>query len=767
MKLKFPRKYTIPGRWPALALLLTAMLHLVMAVALPKTGFTDALNMAYLLIMPGWLVQAITGWRADGRAKILAQIPAFSVAYLMIAGFLANVVGDIFRISQPLGAPGIIWIVELPVIVLAAILAHRIKDQAYIWRKPRLRPRFTRWLLPATFPILAVMGTNLLNNQGPNTVIILMLAVISLYTLWLASLKHEPGEELYVLAIYGSALALLLMTSLRSWHITGYDINQEYQVFQLTKTSLHWSMAHLRDPYNACLSITILPTLFSQYLQLADEYIYKLVFQIIFAFMPVGLYLFSRQFVTKPLAFLAAFFFIAQVWFFQGMPTLIRQEFAIFFFIMLLGTIFERGLRQGVRIPLIMVYSLAMALSHYSTTYVAIAILTMAFTMYRLSLVQPFLKLARHIRRRPRLRNLPAVRRIRVWHIGLLISVALSWNLLITQTTGEVSRVLDNSSSNISAIFSAETLTGAFARLLSPEPKAVTITHYLTAGAIQFQKGRPGLDYYTAQEIGKLNLKLVSFTQAPAQFGPVVQQTAALGFKAVRLIANYAFIIIGVGVLYVSWRRGRRERGEYTFLGMAGFVLIALILIIPGALEEYNIERLYFQQLIIWAPASIIGGLACLRFIQAMRVKQTLLATLFILVLWFSSGAVFAYTGGPALISVTNYGEDYEKFYTHDQEVAAAQWLGSHYGSDTIFTSSVGRNKLWAYGNVKHDQIISETQPAVIDRNSYVFLTYINTMGQKGLFSENGSEYAYTYPRDFLNGQKDELYSNGVSAVYK
>ena len=72
--------------------------------------------------------------------------------------------------------------------------------------------------------------------------------------------------------------------------MTGHDIQQEYLVFQLTEFHGHWSMAYFNDPYNACLSITILPTELSRIIQVDSPYIFKLFFQMIFALCPVMAY---------------------------------------------------------------------------------------------------------------------------------------------------------------------------------------------------------------------------------------------------------------------------------------------------------------------------------------------------------------------------------------------------------------------------------------------------------------------------------------------
>ena len=63
------------------------------------------------------------------------------------------------------------------------------------------------------------------------------------------------------MTIYLLSLSLLLMTSLRGWFVTGHDIQREFRVFELASGQGVWNIESFPDAYNACLSVTILPTI--------------------------------------------------------------------------------------------------------------------------------------------------------------------------------------------------------------------------------------------------------------------------------------------------------------------------------------------------------------------------------------------------------------------------------------------------------------------------------------------------------------------------
>src|SRR4030042_369584 len=140
------------------------------------------------------------------------------------------------------------------------------------------------------FPVLSILGATTLNNGGSNYLTMIMIGGIVVYFFFLILFRKKLNHNVYPWGILMTSISLLLSYSLRSWHLTGGDISLEYYVFQLTKSLSHWSSFQFNDPYNTCLSITVLPTVLSNFLNISDEYIYKVIFPIIFSFSVVGLY---------------------------------------------------------------------------------------------------------------------------------------------------------------------------------------------------------------------------------------------------------------------------------------------------------------------------------------------------------------------------------------------------------------------------------------------------------------------------------------------
>ena len=174
-------------------------------------------------------------------------------------------------------------------------------------------------------------------------------------------------------------LACLFTTSLRSWYITGHDIEKEFYVFQLTNTHHIWNMAFYQDPYNACLSITILPTILTNLLPIQDMYVYKIIFQIIFAISSILVFYIIKNYTIPIFAFLSAFFYMSFPTFFNDMPMLNRQEIGFIFFGLVLYMMLLPELSLSIRKILFVIFAFSAAVSHYSTNFVLLGLITFVY----------------------------------------------------------------------------------------------------------------------------------------------------------------------------------------------------------------------------------------------------------------------------------------------------------------------------------------------------------------------------------------------------
>ncbi|HSV49570.1 MAG TPA: hypothetical protein VLH35_04575, partial [Candidatus Acidoferrales bacterium] len=303
-----------------------------------------AIGIAYLTFIPG--VIFIKLLRLDNLSTVESVVysAGFSIAFLMLSGLIINEFGPLFGITFPLSTlPLSLFINTL--ILLGAAGTHLRRNK----RKPAAETQgfsvSAPMLLLVLIPILSIVGAYYVDATGNNTILLVMiLAIAGIFT---AAVRLERSTKIYPFAIFIIALALLMHVSLISNYILPYggDSPVEMFVFQNTHQSAHWNATFMfasdeaYGRYNAMLSITVLPTIYSNMLGIDPTWVYKIIYPLIFALVPVALYALWQPYIGKKLGFIAAFVFVAQSTFFTEMLALNRQMIAELFFVLLLLTL--------------------------------------------------------------------------------------------------------------------------------------------------------------------------------------------------------------------------------------------------------------------------------------------------------------------------------------------------------------------------------------------------------------------------------------------
>ena len=346
-----PRRAPIGG-YLLLALgLLSPCLILVDATPFP---IRLAAGLFLMFVLPVLLVNAKISW--PGSVKLhesLLYSIGIVVLALILLGLALNQVLPVLGVDRPLD--------RLPVVVGLSLAVGGLA----VWRRDRWRvdsrssglwafaqrPRLPQiagrdqvlYLVGVTTVVGAVAGAVRLNNGGDGAVTLSVLVVAAVLIVLLFAWRDAVHESSIVVTIYLIALALLLMTSLRGWFVTGHDIQREFRVFELAAQSGIWRIDAFRDAYNACMSVTILPTLIERATGIPGLFVYKVVFQVLYALCPVIIYLLTRRAGTKAIALLAATYFVAFPTYFTDMPFLNRQEIAFLFMALALLVATDQG----------------------------------------------------------------------------------------------------------------------------------------------------------------------------------------------------------------------------------------------------------------------------------------------------------------------------------------------------------------------------------------------------------------------------------------
>ena len=331
----------------------------------------------YLTLVPGIvLLKVIDVHGLNSTEKFLFSI-GLSVALVMFLGLIINQIGISFGFSVGFYIPSLLLATNFVVSFLCILCYFLNRDMPWGERKLNFS---LLGVLTICLPVLAILGTALVNFSGNSVILLLMIGIIAL-TVLTYCVRDRTNWSLILFMI---TIALLLHTSLISNYIVGFDVHPAYHAFKNTQSGGRWTpivdKTDLTIPrVNQMLSTTIFPVTYSNVLNLGGSWIFKIVYPLVFALVPVGLYQLYQKYMKKKAAALAAFFMVANTTFFAEMPGLPTQMIAEFFLVLLLIVIFHEKINSTKKMVFFAIFSTGMVVSHYGTSYLFMFILLFAW----------------------------------------------------------------------------------------------------------------------------------------------------------------------------------------------------------------------------------------------------------------------------------------------------------------------------------------------------------------------------------------------------
>jgi uncharacterized membrane protein len=332
----------------------------------------QVLGFFYFTFLPGFVILKLLKLDEFDWVETVLFSVGLSIAFLMIAGLVVNEFSLLFGVSQPLSLVPLMIILN-SLILMGGVLVYFKSEDMKIWNsEPVEKSPFV--LLFLCLPILSIVGAMYVNAYGNNLLLLFMIIAISLLFIVGVLSKKRLSSKLYPFAVLMIVIAILYHSSLISNYIVsfGSDVTFEYFLFKTTEGNAHWSST-LPSSWgigygrlNAMLSITILPTVYANILNINSTWVFKMLYPLIFSFVPLGLYQVWQAYVGKKYAFTSAFLFMAQATFYTEMFGLNRQMISELFFVMLLIVILNKKMKSVNKTVCFMVFSFALVTSHYA-----------------------------------------------------------------------------------------------------------------------------------------------------------------------------------------------------------------------------------------------------------------------------------------------------------------------------------------------------------------------------------------------------------------
>ena len=769
------RNWTI---WASAGSVAAANFLAVSGYRVPFLG--PALGFWFLIIHPTYLLYTTDLW---GRSRVAERVGYSLTAvlfFLMLAGLGINMTLPLLGVQGPLGPIPIVVLGDALTVVLYFL--RRQYPAEFVWRAKirAIRPKEYRFLIGSGFCVaLAVLGANRLNNGAGDQLSLLALTGLVTILVLLMIWRRQLREEVICFVLYLLSLALLLMTSLRGWYVTGHDIQSEYRVFQLTASHDHWSISYFHNAYNACLSITILPTELSQILHVDDPYVYKLFFQLIFALCPVLIYEISRRYWSRTISIMSAIYFISFPTFFTDMPFLNRQEIAYLFVCVGILSITNADWDLRWRRFALIGASLGIEISHYSTMYLFLGMLIVAWaTRYFTGLHSGGRRLRKGAHQLDEKYWATMTCTLSISAIVIMATITLLWGGLATQTAGSV---VTDAKSGITGLFShskgvkaSDVSYGLLpTKLASPQ----TIISDFRNASLKERSGAAASIYVPASVVARYPTPVVNEASLPlTRVGSLVSDSGISAMTLNTVVRQAAAkgeqLFVGIGlIVFLVFRKYRRQiGGEYFCLCVGSTVMVAILTILPNLSVDYGVLRAFQEALILIAPVLVVGSLAIfqpLGKIWGLRAAKTVCIGLAVSTI----GLLPQLLGGyPAQLSLNNSGVYYDIYYTHPQEEAALGWLS---GKPGVLPTGVQAENLTdrftftALSDVSGQQVITDIYPSLVRKSSWLILGYSTVHSGLSIGSFSGISVTYKYPIGFLWNSKNLVYNNGGSEIYR
>jgi uncharacterized membrane protein len=766
--------------WPTLAgaaLVVIVNVSVIAGLRLPPFA-GPALGFCFLVVQPVCLLFATSLWERCSVAERVGFCLTSVLLLLMLGGVAADVVLPVLGLRRPLDPVPVALLGDALTACLYLLRRRYPAERAVGVGLARIGREETRLLLGSGLcVVLAVLGANRLNNGAGDQVSLAALVAGVLTLGFLLVWRHKIREATTCAVLYLLSLSLLLMTSLRGWFVTGHDIQTEYQVFRLTLAHGRWDIAAFHNAYDACLSITILPTELARVIGVDNPYIYKVFFQLIFAVCPVLVYTIARRYWPVPMAMLAAIYFISFPTFFTDMPFINRQEIALLFVAVAILAITNASWSLRRRSITLIVACAGAEVSHYSSMYVFLGVLVVAWVM------QAVMRLRyRHRRTRAAHAEPPpwakATPTVDVRSVLVVCALTFAWGFLATQSAGAVLTDAESAISGLLHSSGARSSTVGYSLLFWRTPSEQQVLNEYTTAALKVRDHTPATHYiappsvvsqYHLKALSQPLLPLTAVGRALSDIGiPVAGLNTVIRLAAAQ--AEQLFVGIGI-IAFLFARRFRKQVGwEFFCLSVGCVVMLAVVTVLPDLSVDYGLLRVFQQSLIIIAPVIATGCMVIftrLGATWAARAAAAVCVGIFI----STTGLLPQTLGGyPAQLSLNDSGQYYDSYYMHPQEEAGVRWLSGQSGvlpSDVQATHSPNRFLFTAPSKVTGQQFIEDAFPVLLREHAWVILDYSILHTGLAAASYDGDLIPYRYPVGILKNNKNLVYNNGGMEIYR
>jgi uncharacterized membrane protein len=696
----------------------------------------QVLGFIFLVFIPGFLLLRVFRIERSHLVETVVLSVGLSLAFLMLIGFVMNALGSLSILSAPLATVPIFITINIIFACLNILIFFTNKD--YTGLDLQNLGKIWRYVPILFLPILSIVGVLCVFYFQTNIVSIFVIILIAI--VFVISILRPKLSSYYPLIIISITLALLLSPALMSIYTYGDDIQGEFSTFVSTKNALSWNPQNFRSVQqssdNSMLSVTVLPTILSNLLNIDPGWVFKIIFLVIFSLVPLGLYELYRRHWSEKVAFISVIFFAANYTALTTLLTDAKQMIGELFYVIVFLELLITDVNSYKSSWMILILALfGLVVSHYSMDYIFLIII------------------------------------FSTW-LGLKIFYRKIYNRI-----------------NISIIAFASCLVFLWYAFLSPSD-AGPFSKFI--GSIRTTFGSFANEFFQASSRGNEVQAALGITARPSMLHSV--GTILYDITILAILIGFISLVI------ISRKdKSKREYTLVVSLNLVLLILAIVVPFFAGLLELgrlFQILLMFLSPLFVLGVDFVFKSFSRLRKQKTLiirnddaKVSYSIVLALIILVpfFFFQTGLVYEITNDPfpSSFSLSYNKMQNSSLLIHESDVFSAQWL-SKYGditnmptyADTISQSHV----LQSYSTINQGLIIllsNSTQSIRADgvipvginnfNNSYIYLSQFCVRNNMvWWYQRMGISYELT-ELPILNNTGafiSRVYSNGASELY-
>lgn len=666
------------------------------------------LGVVLLTFVSGFLILRLMKLDQLGLVNTVLLSVGLSVSFDMFLGLLANVLLPLAGIGRPLDEFPVLVVFNVSLVLILLGTQLREKSVRGFDLRSLLSPPV--FFVAVFLPALGIAGSIYAGISG-NGLLLLVLDVAIIIVLCVNILFRSKFSKFSALIIVAIAAALLFRGFFISRYFWGYDEFDEYYVLRHLNNSgywdqsLKWSQNIELLKANGMLSVTILPQIYSQVLEIDPTWTFKFVYPLIAVFILLALYSLYCTQMSKTEALLSVFFFVSVFLELGGMgPD--KQTVAMLFYVLIFFLFFNKEMVSSKKYILLVIFGASIVVSHYSLSYILIFLIFsvwfMSFTMKKSN------------------------RRISLAVCVLFLVMAFSWYVFVSSSGPFTDFV--KFGNNIYSNFATD--------FFNPESRSSTVLTGLGLGAAESSLHQIGrYVFYVTEALIVLGLSKLIIQRKKLKFDAE--------FMAL-VVFNFVILAMTIAVPMVA-SSFRQER----------FYEIAVLFLSPMAILGVKAVSEIGQKL--WRRSSFLG-LALIILIVFFIFQSELIYAITGDVTWTVEKSMY----NPNIFSLSNQ-------FVWQGEVVGGQWITHYvavgeksmvfsdvYSDSHVFTAFCSLDK----GSI---QILSKKTPNV-QSGSSIFLRWVNI--DPGIMIAQFSQWNTTDITGLLNST-DKIYSNGYCEVYQ